>query len=610
MPQIFEYVLQTLLLFILLSSEVFIGSTIIALIDYKHNRLQNYYTLLGTILGINLFPLILYLLNYYFKLRITSTFIYLSGLLCISVCYFIWKKIGSPKYSYTKSWIIFFLLGFSLMFGLRARDTRMMGPDIYTYLDRSGYYLDTGYSNDYYDRNLVNLYPAILSLVSGVPIWMSLKLYVSVSFGLMTTALLEITKFLSKGRYYWLSAIVLINLANLRMSLDVIAMHWALVVLLSLVSTFILYQRTRISNLLLLIPLFLGIIFNTHILIAYFSLVYVGFFMLIHLTEILQQSFKKAMIISLISTTIFLVTAQPLFFISYRYLTGTFIMPFYRKKIVQSITPTKVTSKQTVSQSSLELKKNFVPSFSLRLKTDLLKDYYSSTVIIFGLFGILLASYSLRWNSASRKRLLHFYFLSLGFLAISVIENNTLSIVSARFILGLFIILIPWSVYSVDTLQKLIQGRYKLILLFLVCFFVIYRSTLVLPKLPQMFKATRNGQLEIFYQQIGEKIDSDTPVITLLSSPQFSAVNPLLNTIPVDVNKLCHLEELSKNNNLERLFSSKTQSASSSAQLKNLYGEYYVILNSSIDCINQELFSRQYYRPVASFKNYQLLQSR
>lgn len=595
-----------------------LGWVIISLSDLK-NQSGDLKTPLGMVLGVTIFPLIVYLIHLLFGLKISLMLT--TGLMIISL---ILSHLLIKRYQFSLHvsfrWICIFLIGLSLMTVIRLKDERMAGADIYTYLHRTGEVVIKGETNNNFDRNIINTMSGSLSIVSDFPPFIGLKLFSALTFALTGIIIGSITQFLTNRRLATLASLVAYtNLAHFRLSLDIIAMHYALLVLGSIILILLILSRFHNPGLFLILALFWGSLFNSHGLMAYASLLLVGVPIVILSFKYLIKNIRQTLLLLGCFVLLFTLSAQPLLLKG----SGSFVRLFLKPILTAYLSEIPNNSPSTQPQVSENNQRistnkaatteiNVSPTFPYNINNIL--ELYQVWILIGSFFSFFILVYFIRWSKSDRLFLSMFLWFTLGLIGLTQQALFGFDWYSARFVLILFLVFIPLSLFGFDKVVNTFKNPTSRIFAYSVLIIVMFINLKPLPnQVLAMFTPQPDRELYNFFTQISDQVPVEVPIFAATSSDRAAAINPDRNIIRLKAVSYCQPPKKGIDGYMydtHLAFSYFTTPEESRRLLGQYHQEYYVLINTINDCLNQEVLSSDYYQPIMSYKNYQLLKSK
>ena len=617
---ILSTLIHTALALIFLAASGYIGLSFIQIVDYKNKRLHEYSTQLGLIVGFTLFPLSIYLFHYFTTILIRPILVYSLTVFLVITLSVLRRVFKLEALKISVSWILIFIVGFLIIFAIRIRDQRMIGPDIYIYLERSSQIFADGYSKYPFDRQIVDVLPAIISLFSGLSTQISLKILGALIFGITGLAIGSLTQFFTNKKWgVFASLLVYLNTAHLRMSLDILAMQLGLAILLTIVLLILLSLKRKSTEWSLLTVVLTGALFNIHGLVAFASFALIVPPLIVTLLFLYRQQglFKKIPLI-ILSIFLFFISAQPLIITGMNRFSNLLLKPAIKKISIEKSTidtPEKVKNVAIEASSSSEQKGLSQQQTSARplglINSDTFLDYYSPIFLFLAVIGILITIYKVRWVKENRaERIVFLYFCFVLYLLTQQAYFG-FDWYSTRFVIGLYLIIVPLNVITLSYIYQINSSiKYHFLLSLLLVFLGLYSSLTIYKNLDKNFAPSPSIELYDFFVKVDDYVDEDTPIITILSSTRMEALNPYHNFVRVPYKSIC--SQVNKNNPdlLEYKFSQYVDATQSAQLLWDIYDDHYLAVDVLIDCFNQEVLTKESYDLILSTKNFRLLKAK
>lgn len=574
---------------------------------------------LSQAIGITLVPLGFFLLNHFLGLRLWPTTIGL-GLISLAVVSWSLYHYRSPK-----PWpsikinnpllLICFCLGLCLMTSFQFRSPYVIGGDTFDYLYYSGHILQSGTMLDRYDRNIVRVFPAMLSLVSFTDLVAAMKIYKVILYSLSGLAVASLVEWFNPKSSLPALLLTYLSVVVIRLPIDIMAYFHSLIILtLIQVLIFYLIKTSRITYL-VFVSLFWGSLFSLHGIVAYASFALVGIPMTI---AFLKSKSNIPFLSWMVGIVLFVLAAQPLVFSGMKTFYASLIEPRIFPQMAQTINQAVQVDKQDylpvrqgyeVDRNQLQMR---FPAFS----GDYLESY-GWPLILLGLLGALLTIYSIRWHKTQRYERIILLIVGLGLFSLTQQQYLGLNWYTSRFVFSLYWILIPLALIAVETLCSYLKTSWQPVVgRVLVSSIVVYQVPTILSLVENGFNSIVNEPTYLFYDNLKDQIEPKVLVFSTATKQKIAkAINPYLYIRDLDDRYLCDSEtnfELTQNDQMQyQAFRDNSTPEESLALLSTLSKgrTFYVILDINNECVNQDAFALPEYSVINQTRTLRLLKA-
>ena len=390
--------------FILLT--LFFYPTLLIVNKLKSHKLNWDKVIIWFIFSSTAIPLYIFYLNHFAGIPLNQKNIFLSLLVLNFILFFVFKyipikkkKISKEKLSKKEKYIYIFsslitILYFGFPYIFKAQP--IIGGDTPHYLLNSTILIQNQFPQLVFDRSIVYFFPAIISIITHIPIEAVMKLYIAayeLIFILISLSFAK--KFISTRLLLSFTIALIFSPATYIMSKFTIAFFIAITILYYLIYQISLDPKNIYKNLLL--PIFWGLLFNLHGIVAFSSLIIIPS-ILIYQSIINKINLKKY----IFWIILFFTTSQPLITTQWSRINAGVVQPIISsfnidtidKKEAQ-IAENKINSNERAATKESRWVDEFTTNKSKSLKDfPLNKDSFTSSflipTLIFSILGIIL----------------------------------------------------------------------------------------------------------------------------------------------------------------------------------------------------------------------------